>query len=243
MLKLDFIPLEQIKPYLNNPRKHPEEQIKKIAQSILEFGFKVPIIVDKNFIIIAGHGRYEAAKRLNLKRVPVIIADDLTPEQVKAFRIADNRISLESEWDLDALAAEIQELLEEDFDLSLTMLNEKELDYFLTAFSMKQADTKTKEGKGDKGEGSEGEENFDPYKLWEGMTEYISENKEPYRKLIVNFPDERAVEEFARITGLHITKGTKSVWFPPKEELDRKNYHYEIVETEGASNEEGEEEA
>ena len=123
------------------------------------------------------------------------------------------------------------------------MLNEKELDYFLTAFSMKQADAKTKEEEGDGGDGSKEEEDFDPYKLWEGMTEYISENKEPYHKLIVNFPDERAVEEFARITGLHITKGTKSVWFPPKERLDRKNYRYEIIETEDASNEEGKEEA
>lgn len=126
MLKIEYIPLDKIIPYVNNPKKHPEEQIKKIASSILEFGFKVPIIVDKDYVIIAGHGRYEAAKRIGLKEVPVIVADDLTPAQVRAFRIADNRVA-ESEWNLEALAAELEQLKEIDYNLELTGFNEDEV--------------------------------------------------------------------------------------------------------------------
>ena len=126
MLKIEHVPLDKIIPYVNNPKKHPEEQIKKIASSILEFGFKVPIIVDKDYVIIAGHGRYEAAKRIGLKEVPVIVADDLSPAQVKAFRIADNKVA-ESDWDLDALAAELTQLKEIDYDLELTGYDEDEI--------------------------------------------------------------------------------------------------------------------
>ena len=111
---------------MNNPKKHPEEQIKKIASSILEFGFKVPIIVDKNYTIIAGHGRYEAAKRIGLKEVPVIVADDLSPAQVRAFRIADNKVA-ESDWDLETLAAELAQLKEIDYNLELTGFDEEEI--------------------------------------------------------------------------------------------------------------------
>ncbi|MBO8180281.1 MAG: ParB N-terminal domain-containing protein [Archaeoglobus sp.] len=126
MLKIEHVPLDKIIPYVNNPKKHPEEQIKKIASSILEFGFKVPIIVDKDYVIIAGHGRYEAAKRIGLKEVPVIVADDLSPAQVKAFRIADNKVA-ESDWDLEALAAELEQLKEIDYDLELTGFDDEEV--------------------------------------------------------------------------------------------------------------------
>ena len=94
------IPLKDIKPYSNNPRK--KQNITKVVNSIKEFGFQQPIVVDKKNIIIVGHSRYEAGKELGLDKVPVIIAD-LSPVKAKAYRIADNRINQDSEWDFSKL--------------------------------------------------------------------------------------------------------------------------------------------
>lgn len=85
-----MLKLLDIKPYEKNPRKN-DEAVKYVAESIKEFGFKVPIVVDKDMTIVAGHTRYKAAKKLGLNEVPVIVADDLTDEQIKAFRLADNK--------------------------------------------------------------------------------------------------------------------------------------------------------
>ena len=99
----------EIKTYVKNAKKHPEEQVKAIANSIKEFGFRQPLVLDKNMEIIVGHGRLAAAKLLGMTAVPVVMADDLTEEQVKAFRLADNKTN-ESDWDLDLLAEEIGDL-------------------------------------------------------------------------------------------------------------------------------------
>ena len=101
--------VDEIIPYENNPRKN-EAAIDKVAASIKEFGFKVPIIVDSENVIVAGHTRLKAAEQLGLKTVPVIMADDLTEEQIKAFRIADNKTSELSEWDFERLYAEMSEI-------------------------------------------------------------------------------------------------------------------------------------
>jgi len=98
--------VKDLKKYPENPKKHPKNQIKKIADSIKEFGFTVPLII-KNNEIIAGHGRIEAAKELGLKEVPVIERDDLTDEQAKAFRIADNKLT-ESDWEDNLLREELK---------------------------------------------------------------------------------------------------------------------------------------
>lgn len=91
--------LDELIPYEKNPRKN-DEAIQYVANSIKEFGFKVPIIIDKNNVIVAGHTRYKASKELGLKEVPCIIADDLNDEQIKAFRLADNKVSEMAEWGL-----------------------------------------------------------------------------------------------------------------------------------------------
>lgn len=106
--------LIEIHPYEKNPRKN-DEAVKYVAESIKQFGFKVPIIVDADGVIVAGHTRYKAAKKLGLKTVPCIIADDLTEEQIKAFRLADNKVSEKAEWDFELLAEEMDDLF--DFDL------------------------------------------------------------------------------------------------------------------------------
>lgn len=108
-MKVIQMKIEQLKPYENNPRKN-DGAVDVVANSIKEFGFKVPIIVDKNNVIVAGHTRYKASKKLGLKEVPVIVADDLTDEQVKAFRLADNKVGEISEWDFHLLDIEIEGL-------------------------------------------------------------------------------------------------------------------------------------
>lgn len=107
--------LADIKPYEKNPRKN-DEAVKYVAASIDEFGFKVPIVIDKNGIIVAGHTRWKAAKKLGFDEVPCIIADDLSDEQIKAFRLADNKVSEKAEWDFDLLNSELDELF--DFDMT-----------------------------------------------------------------------------------------------------------------------------
>ena len=116
-MQIEYIKLEQIKPYERNPRKN-DDAVKYVKQSIKEFGFKVPIVLDKDNVIVAGHTRYNASKELGLKEVPCIHADDLSEEQIKAFRLADNKVSEFAEWDFNMLNDElfdISNLEMEDF--------------------------------------------------------------------------------------------------------------------------------
>ena len=123
--------LNEIKPYEKNPRKN-DEAVKYVANSIKEFGFKVPIVIDKDGIIVAGHTRYKAAKQIGLKSVPCIIADDLNEEQIKAFRLADNKVGEIAEWDFDILNDELLDIFDIDmenfgFDLDFDEEEEKEI--------------------------------------------------------------------------------------------------------------------
>lgn len=108
--------INKIKPYEKNPRKN-DEAVKYVANSIKEFGFKVPIVIDKNYVIVAGHTRYKASLELGLNEVPCLIADDLSDEQIKAFRLADNKVSEKAEWDFSLLDEELGDLLDLDFKM------------------------------------------------------------------------------------------------------------------------------
>jgi len=119
-------PLSAIKPYAQNPRKNAGA-VEKVASSIREFGFRQPIVVDGKGVVIAGHTRLLAAQSLGLHEAPVHVAEGLTAAQVRAYRLADNRTAQEAEWDDDLLAAELQALQSEDFDLPLTGFDESEL--------------------------------------------------------------------------------------------------------------------
>jgi len=103
-------------PYHNNPRIN-DPAVDMVASSINEFGFKVPVVIDKDNVVVAGHTRLKAAEKLGLKEIPCIIADDLTDAQIKAFRIADNKTAELAEWDWAKLDIEIQELEEMDFNM------------------------------------------------------------------------------------------------------------------------------
>lgn len=114
-MKIENLTTGELVPYENNPRIN-DEAVDLVANSIQEFGFKQPIVIDSSNVIIAGHTRWKAAKMLGLKEVPCVRADDLTPDQVKAYRLADNKVAEASEWDWDLLQAELDEI--EDLDMS-----------------------------------------------------------------------------------------------------------------------------
>ena len=114
-MKIVMKRLGDLKPYEKNPRKN-RPSIDKVAASIKEFGFKVPIVIDKSNVIVCGHTRYQASLKLDLDEVPCIVADDLTPKQIKAYRLADNKVGEDSLWDEELLLEELDDLSEE-FDM------------------------------------------------------------------------------------------------------------------------------
>ncbi len=128
---LQLIDLKDHIPYANNPRNNDGEAVDKVAASIHEYGFNVPIVIDKDNVIIAGHTRYKAANKLKYKKVPCIRAEHLSPAQVKAYRLADNKVAEYSSWDDDMLALELEQLQELDFELDLTGFEDDEISKLL----------------------------------------------------------------------------------------------------------------
>ena len=122
MAELQQVEVRDLIPYINNAKTHPEEQVIKIAASIKEFGFNAPILVDGDNQIIAGHGRLQAAKKIGLKAVPVVVLDHLSEAQKKAYILADNRLGEVggTEWDMELVSLELESLNELDFDIDLT---------------------------------------------------------------------------------------------------------------------------
>ena len=133
-MKIETVSVDKIIPYARNPRNN-EHAVAKVAGSIKEFGWQQPIVVDKDYVIVAGHTRLLAAQQLGMKEIPVKIADDLTAAQIKAFRIADNRTHEESEWIDDLLALELMEIRDLGYDLEITGFDPDELDKLLAGDS------------------------------------------------------------------------------------------------------------
>lgn len=113
-ISIENVSIEEIKPYENNPRNN-DDAVDAVATSIKEFGFKVPIVIDVNNVIVTGHTRYKAAKQLGFEKVPCIKADDLTDQQIKAFRLADNKVGEIATWDMERLNIELGDI---DIDMS-----------------------------------------------------------------------------------------------------------------------------
>jgi len=125
--EMQLVSIEKLVPYVNNARTHSPEQINKLRSSLREFGFINPVIIDRDYGVIAGHGRIMAAKEENIKEVPCVFADHLTEAQKKAYIIADNRMAMDAGWDEELLRVEIEALQAEAFDIALTGFDEKEL--------------------------------------------------------------------------------------------------------------------
>lgn len=133
-LNIEYLPISELIYYVKNPRKN-DAAVGAVAKSIEEFGFKIPILIDDNNEIIAGHTRLKAAQSLELEKVPVIRVSDLTPEQVKAFRIADNKVAEISEWDSELLVQELSDLKSFNYDIDLTGFSDIEVSNLLPDFN------------------------------------------------------------------------------------------------------------
>lgn len=141
-LNIVYRNIKELKPYKKNAKKHPKEQVERIANSIKEFGFTQPVIIDSNNCVVAGHGRILGAKKAGLKQVPTVMLEDLTEEQIKAYRLVDNKLN-ESDWDFSLLDEELESLTE-DIDMGLfgfdTDMSDEELEEV-----MKEVKFRTKE--------------------------------------------------------------------------------------------------
>ena len=136
-MQVKMLNLNNIIPYENNPRNN-EAAVDIVVKSIKEFGFKVPIIIDKNNVIITGHTRYKAAQKLGMKVIPVLEVEDLTPEQVAAFRIMDNKSAEKSDWDYEKLLKEMDSLKIDDYNLELTGFELSEIDDLIDKYIPKE---------------------------------------------------------------------------------------------------------
>ncbi len=127
-MQITELNLSDIKPFEKNPRKN-DEAVKYVSESIKQFGFKVPIVVDDNYEIITGHTRLEASKLLGLKKVPIIKTNDLNKQQIKAFRLADNKVSELAEWDIEKLEEELKNIKNINVELLGFINNEEEINW------------------------------------------------------------------------------------------------------------------
>ena len=127
-LSIEHLPIAALKPYPRNARTHSNKQIRQIAESIRRFGFTNPILIDAGGGIIAGHGRLEAAKLLEMESVPTILPDQMTEEEKRAYILADNKLAQNAGWDQGLLAVELQYLVELDFEVEVTGFETAEID-------------------------------------------------------------------------------------------------------------------
>ena len=198
------VDVDSLKAYPQNARTHNEKQVAQIAESIKEFGFLAPCLVDKDNVLIVGHGRLMAAKTLGMKKVPTLRIEHLTPDQVKAYRIADNQLALNSDWDLELLGLELSQLQEIDLDISVIGFNDAQVTSILSVSEFP----------------------VDASKEWEGMPEYIQEDKTSFRHVIVHFENNEAVAKFFSLIGQTHTDKTNSIWFPKQDNMDTEAKRY-----------------
>lgn len=203
-MKVEQIEIEKIKPYIYNPRKNLNSD--KIATSIKKFGFQQPIVVDQEFVIVVGHTRYEAAKILKLKKVPVVVAE-LTKSKAKAYRIADNKLNEHADWDYNLLNTEFEDLLKDDYNLEELGFSENEIEN-ITKYV------------GDDNEWLKTDEH------WKDMPEFQHGNEAPMRTIHVHFKTQEDIETFFKLVKQDFTDKTKFIWYPPIEKNVLKDKGY-----------------
>ncbi|MEJ9960929.1 ParB/Srx family N-terminal domain-containing protein [Escherichia albertii] len=139
-LKIEYLPVGKLLRYAKNSRTHSDEQVEQLVNSIRKFGFTNPVLIDEKNELIAGHGRLAAAEILEMDKVPAIRLSNLAEKQKKAYRIADNKLALNAGWDMQLLAEEVKELMDDDFDIDLLGFNDAELDEMLSDEQPKEED-------------------------------------------------------------------------------------------------------
>lgn len=205
--KVEMWDIARIRPYEKNAKKHPPEQIAKLAVAFDTFGFDVPLVVDSTGSLLKGHGRYLALKSQNRKQVPVIVRNDLTPDEIKAARLADNKLA-ESAWDNDFLSSEMIELYDAEFPIDILGFSAAETAQLF------------------------GIELDDPSKEWDGMPEYEHEDQTSARKIVVHFKTMDDFHDFAKAIGQDIPEKIKSIWYPQAEVGRYADKRYAIEENE-----------
>jgi hypothetical protein len=190
--QVEMWPIARIKPYDNNPRTHPEDQIEVIAKSMIQDGVTAPIFVDEEGVIIYGHGRRLAALKCKFKQYPVIIARGWTEDRKRAVRIKDNQLGLLSGWDMAELRSEVALLQASGFDVPLLGFSEQ-MTGWLT---------------------SNGEMITDHLGEWGGMPQFDQKDATAFRSIVVHFKDQAAVDQFAKVTKQVINERTRFLWYP-----------------------------
>lgn len=199
-------------PYARNSRVHTEEQVSQIAASIQEWGFTIPILIDEENTLIAGHGRLLAAQKLELEQVPTMTATGWSDAQKRAYVIADNKLTENSTWDEELLKVEIKQLEFDNYNIENLGFG---MDELATLFLDK-----------DFGE-------TDAFEEWQDMPEYDNEKIEYYRSIKVHFDNQEDIDEFTEKTGLKITDDTRFIRYPEnvQEDLDA----YRVTGTDDAA--------
>ena len=182
-------PIDRLLPNARNARTHSDAQVAMIANSIKQWGWTIPVLVDDEGVLIAGHGRIMAAKTLDITEVPVMVARGWTDAQKRAYMLADNQLATKSAWDLDRLRAELADLQGGGLDLGIAGFELIEIEQLL-------------------GNGA------DPAEEWNGMPEFRQQDQTAFRSLIVHFKTQEAVDAFAKLVQQTISPQTKYLWYP-----------------------------
>jgi len=191
--KVERWAIDKLIPYARNARTHNDAQVAQIAASIREWGWTMPVLVDEAGTIIAGHGRVLAGHKLGLPEVPVMVAHGWSDAQRRAYTLADNKLTLNSGWDPAMLKLEVADLQAQGIDLGLVGFEAYEVKSLLDL-------------------GVE-----DPGQEWQGMPEHHQDDLTSFRSLVVHFPDQEAMDEFARRIGQDIPAKAPYIWFPEVE--------------------------
>lgn len=194
-------------PYANNSRLHDEAQLSQLVASIDEFGFTNPVLLDGANGIIAGHGRVMAANVLGMDSVPTIELSHLNEDQKRAYIIADNKLALNSKWDTEMLALELQGIEEAGIALDITGFNDAEIGQLF-------------QGDDDESDHTVATDE------WKGMPEFTQNDATAKRTILVHFDDLEQVRNFSALVDDTITDKTKFIWFPRKERADMSNVVY-----------------
>lgn len=196
------------------PRKHSEAQIAQISESMKEFGFTNPVLIDERNVVIAGFARILASMKIGTDTVPCIVLVGLSEAQKAAYAIADNKLALNAGWDEELLYAELARIADLDFDINLTGFSEVEILALPGANDTKVIDVITGPDGTPSGE-AESRDPGDPKTPdWSGMPDFDQREAGPFRTLLVHFKDQEAVDAFAKLLGQKLTDKTKYVWYP-----------------------------